>query len=307
MKRFIIQCLVFFIIFFLVDKVLIFIRNTAPQREVDKRLESIINGKIDASILVFGSSRAARDIIASEIANSLHTTAYNLSYPGSNILFHEYQLQKLLQFKNKKPGLIILAVDDPSELMFNDVINFRYDRLYPLVKYDDIRNTLIEKGEKNKILSDLFIAHQLNLSAFDLRTKHFKDQDTILADGSMPISYQGKKFNRKYATRYIRYDETKESESKTSSFRNFLKICSDNKINVLLALAPNFGNPTVGFFERMKKIADEKNYEVMMYDTTKPLYKNADYYFDAGHLTKDGASVFTNEISNYIKTNNLLK
>lgn len=307
MKRFLLLCLVFFAIFFILDKALIFIRNTAPERELDKRLELIINGKINADVLVFGSSRGARDIIASEISDSLRTTAYNLSYPGSNIEFHEYLLQKLIQFKNKKPRLIILAVDDPSELKINNTINYRLERLYPLVKYEDIRNTLIERGEKNKILSELFIAHQLSLSTFDLRKKHFKDQDTILADGSMPISYQNKKFNRIYASRYLAYNQSEESDNKVFRFNNFLKICSNNNIVLLLALTPNFGNPTIGFYERMKKIADEKNYPVMMYDSTKVLYKDPEYYFDAGHLKKNGASAFTSEISDFIKNKHLLQ
>jgi hypothetical protein len=256
--------------------------------------------------LIFGSSRGARDIIASDIADSLQTSVYNLSYPGSNIYFHEYLLQQLIQCNNKKPKLIILAVDDPYELKSNNTINFRMERLYPLVKYEDIRNTLIARGEKNKILSELFIAHQLSLGAFDFSKKEFKGQDTILIDGSMPISYQNKKFNRIYADRYLVYDKADEAETKISSFNNFLKICRENNVKVLLAFAPNFANPSIGFFERMKLIADEQHYPVLMYDTTKALYKNPDYFFDAGHLKKNGASAFTAEISEFIKTHYLI-
>ena len=45
----------------------------------------------------------------------------------------------------------------------------------------------------------------------------------------------------------------------------------------------------------------------MIYDTAKAMYKNENYYFDAGHLTKEGAVVFTDEIIEYIKNNGLLK
>ena len=56
--------------------------------------------------------------------------------------------------------MVILAVDDPSELEVNASIKFRLDRLYPLVKYPAIRNKLVAEGEKNELLSQLFIIHQ---------------------------------------------------------------------------------------------------------------------------------------------------
>ena len=305
MKGFLIKCFVFLIIFFILEKSLIFLRNSLPEKELDKRLELIINGKINADIIITGSSRGARDIIASQIAGSLHNSAYNLSYPGSNIEFHEYLLSELIKHGNKKPKLLILAVDDPSELAGNDIINFRLDRLYPLVKYQSIRNTLIERGEKNKFLSGLFTVHQLSISNFDIRKKHFKDQDTLLSDGSMPISWQSKKFKPVFSTNYNVYKIKDEKQNKLNSFNNLIKICCDNNIKILLACAPNFGNPTIGFKERIQDVAG-KNINLMSYDTTNSIYRNADYYFDLGHLKINGATIFTTEIIDFIKDKKIL-
>lgn len=305
MKSFLIKCVLFFVAFFVLEKSLIFLRNSLPERELDRRLEYILNGKMNADIIVMGSSRGARDIVASQLADSLHTTAYSFSYPGSNILFHEYLLTELLKHGNKKPKLLVLAVDDPSEIEENASIKFRFDRLYPLVKYEDVRNTLIEKGEKDKILSELFVIHQLSISNFDLRKKHFKDQDTLLIDGSMPISWQSPRFNRNFATRAVIYNKEKESKEKLKSFNNFIRLCRENHIALLLACAPNFGDPTIGFTDRIKQLAGD--IPVMTYDSSNPVYKNPDYYFDLGHLKLNGATIFTSEISGYIKQNNLLQ
>jgi len=300
MKRFLIKCFLFLVVFFVLEKSLILLRNRLPERELDKRLEYIINGKINADIVVMGSSRGARDIVASQLGDSLQRTAYNLSYPGSNIYFHEYLLTGLLKNGNKKPKLMILAVDDPSELTENTAIKFRLDRMYPLVKYPEIRKTLVENGEKDKILSELFIIHQLSISNFDLRKKQFKDQDTLLSDGSMPITWQSKRFNRQYSHRNVTYNSTEESKEKRASLNNFIQLCQDNHIALLFACAPNFGNPTVGFKERMNELATDKN-SVMLYDTVNPIYRNADYYFDGAHLKLNGATIFTTEIIHFIK------
>ena len=177
--------------------------------------------------------------------------------------------------------------------------------MYPLVKYKAIRNTLIEHGEKNRILSDLFIVHQLSISNFDLRKKHFTEQDTLLNDGSMPISWQSKRFNGSLATKSKVYNRNEENQSKLKSFNNVIKMCRENDIVLLLACAPNFGNSTIGFTQRIKELAGNNNH-VMQYDTTNPVYHDAGYYYDLAHLKLNGATIFTSEITAFIKQNKIL-
>ncbi len=301
MKTFLLKCLLYFSIFFILEKALLLVRNSAPGRELDQRLEWILQGKIEADLLVFGSSRGARDIIASQAGDSLGMKAFNLSYPGSNILFHEYLLSKLLQYPNKKPQVLILALDDPYQFKTTSTILFRYDRLYPLVKYEDVRNTLIEHGEKDAVLSRLFVVHQLGLSNFDFRKKHFDPIDTIQADGSMPIVFRSPKFNSPFNTTNKSYDVAGEDSAKIGSFKRFLDLCRRNNIKVLLALAPNYGLATAGFAERVQAVAGESA-TVMQYDSTQQAYRNARYFYDAGHLTREGAEIFTREITDFIRS-----
>ena len=94
--------------------------------------------------MVFGSSRGARNIIASQIEDSLSIEAYNLSYPGSDITFHEFMLRSVLKF-NKKPKIVLLVIDDPARVLPDEIIKFRLDRLYPLSKYDYINEELMSK------------------------------------------------------------------------------------------------------------------------------------------------------------------
>lgn len=307
MRPFLLKCLLFFAVFFVLDKALILVRNTAPERELDKRLERILNGKINADVIVLGSSRGARDIVAAEMEDSLHVSAYNLSYPGSNIEFHEYLLSKLFQFKNKVPKLVILAVDDATEFKIDPTINFRYERLYPLIKYEDVRKTLIEKGEKDKVLSSLFMVHQLSISNFDFRKKHFDKLDTLCQDGSMPISSQSDKFkNAKFSNHYNYYSAANENAGRIEHFRRFIALCKQHNTTLLFALAPNFGNPTVGFKERIAQFTQNNNPGIMMYDTLNAVYKNSSFYFDPGHLNRQGATVFTGELIRHIRQKNLL-
>ncbi len=307
MKKFLLTILLFGVCFFIVDKALILVRNGAPSKEVDKRLEMVLTGKINADVLVYGSSRAARDILTTQLGDSLHKTAYSLAYPGSGISFHEFLLQQTLLHGNKKPQLIILNVDDPSELLENTNLNFRLDRLYPLVKYPEVRDVLVAQGHKNYLLSKLFIVHQLSISNFNLTQKKFKDVDTLRADGSMPISFTDKRFSQKFLNDTTYYKVSAELEAQRNSLLNFIDICNKNNIKLLVVCTPNFYKPTVGFFDRMQALAGSKA-AFKVYDTTNINYKqNADFFSDDVHLKLNGAEVYTNELAAYITQSGLLK
>jgi hypothetical protein len=306
MKKFLLTCGLFLLVFFLIDKGLILLRNSAPNREVDKRLEMILNGKIQSDILIYGSSRGGRDIIASEIEDSLKLPTYNLSFPGSAIEFHEFLLSETLKNGNKKPSVVVLVVDDPDELLPSSRINFRLDRLYPLIKYGVIRDKLVEKGGKNYWLSKLFIVHQLSISNFDLRPKHFKPIDTLLADGSMPINFKDPRFTGAFINDTTMYDVKKERQAEFNSFTRFVDLCHSNNIKLVIACPPNFYKPTVGFSDRIAGLVKDKAF-MLIHDTNQHAYsKDPAYYYDDVHLNKKGARLFTAEIVDFIRKNNLV-
>lgn len=305
MKKFLITSFIFFVGFFVLDKALLLLRNYSPKTEVDKRLEMIITGKINADVLIYGSSRGARDLIASQMTDSLKTPVYSLAFPGSGIEFHEWLLEQTLANNNKKPKAVILVVDDPTELQPNGLLHFRLDRLYPLVKYPVIREKLVEKDGKNEYLNKFFIVSQLGISNFDITQKHFKPLDTLYEDGSMPITFKDERFNEKYSDNVAYYKKENEVPLNVSSYLKFIQLCKENNIQLIVACPPNCYKPTIGFQERLKELANN-NARFMVFDSTKPYTKDGTYYFDDVHLKKNGAIIFTNEMIDYIKASGIL-
>lgn len=304
MNSFLIRLAIFLGIFFLLDKSFLLLRNRMPEKELDKRLELVLTGKVDADIIILGSSKPARDVIASQISDSLKLKAYNLAYPGSNIDFQNYILKEFLKNNNKKPKLLVLGIDAPNNLLKKFGSRFRMDRLYPLVEYKNVRDTLVTRGEKDKYLSDYFIIHQLTTSSFDFATKTFDSQDTLYADGSMPISYQHQDFKKQFSNSSNTYDKALENPYSIYCFTNLLTQCDENNITVVLALTPNFGVFPYNFYNRIKELAPNKH--IMAYDTLNEAYKDNRNFFDNGHLTKSGAQVFTNDLIKFIRDNNIL-
>lgn len=300
MKKFFIYLLVFGVLFLAFDKLFLFFINASPSKEVDKRLELVLNGKINKEVIILGSSRSARDIIADQLGNEIHKSTYNLSYPGSDIEFHEFLLRALVTF-NKAPKMVILNVDNPIELLPDSLINFRLDRMYPLVKYDYVSKELVDRNEKNEVLSKLFVLHRMTKSNFDIRQKKFTALDTILSCGSMPISFQKENEDWNEKANNITYPKQKESNVKLQCFRKIISICKQKNIRLILISPPTFTGVNPAFKKRMIELAGNfaSFYE---YDTQNKIYKDKNYYFDLNHQNRKGAIIFTNELANYLKT-----
>lgn len=306
MKKFLIRLAIFTVFFFLVDKLFIFVRNAGPALEVDRRLEMILEGQINADVLVFGSSRGARSVIAQRFIDSLGVSAYSLAYPGSDVTFHEYLLRQTLEVKgNKKPKTVILVVDDSDELKPSKSLKFRFDRMYPLVKYKSVRDEMVKRKEKKPIITELLVLHQMNKSNFLFKQRKFTKNDSIMPCGSMPISHQKKTFDKKYNTEIYNYTREDELIQKIKAFRAFKDHCKENNIQLIVAIPPNFRKVTVGFVPRLKQVMDGYG-TVFMYDESKPEYSNPDYFFDNTHLQKVGSEIYTMELVHYFKQLNKL-
>ncbi|WP_207423868.1 hypothetical protein [Desertivirga brevis] len=298
MKKFLTQILLFSSVFFLFDKLFYAFLLVSPSMEKDKRLELVLNGKMNKDIVVLGSSRGARNIIASQIGDSLNVSSYNLSYPGSNIEFHEFLLRSLITH-NKKPKLVLLALDDPYELLPNESITFRLDRLYPLAKYKYINDEMIKRGEKN-FLSKFFILSRINKKNFDIRRKSFTTLDTLMHCGSMPISFQRKNRQFTFQNDVQKYEKESELPEKIRAFDRLQDLCLHNNIKLYLVYSPNFKNHNSRFETRIQKLSHPA-VSYIRYDTKNSIYLNKDYFYDQSHLKKNGAIIFTDEIIKHLK------
>lgn len=305
MKKFLLKLLLFVICFWAFDKLFIPIVNNAPSLEVDKKLEDVLQGKFNHDILIFGSSISSFGIYAKQLGDSLKCKAYNLSSPGSDIEYQEFVLRQLILNKNKKPKLLVLSVDEPGELYFDKVVNFRLDRLYPLVKYQQIKDELIARGEKNKYLSSLFILHQLGKSNLDFRTRQFAANDRIMPCGSMINSLRTNNFPGGYYNGNRQYDITKELPPKRKKFKSFIETCAREHIKLMIVFMPRFHSRNFYFEQRIKNLAGP-NIIYYGYSENSITYKQKEYFNDAVHLNFEGAKLYTNDLFNYIKSERLL-
>ncbi|MDR2122360.1 MAG: hypothetical protein LBP34_04460 [Flavobacteriaceae bacterium] len=93
--------------------------------------EDIYNGRINADIAIYGSSRAANHINPMTLEKELNSTAYNLGMVGQNIWLQNLRHIEYLKY-NRKPKVLIYSLDD--FLLFNDPIGiYQPDQFSPYI------------------------------------------------------------------------------------------------------------------------------------------------------------------------------
>jgi len=298
MKRFISRVLLFSISFFLFDKLFIPILYYNPTTQIDRRLEYIFKNEMNKDIIVLGSSRGARNIIASQLEQQTGRTAYNLSYPGSDVEYHEFILRSLLKY-NKPPKAILLAVDDSLELIPSELITFRYESLYPFMKYKAAREEMALRGEKNRLLMELLVLYRLNKSNFSFKKQEVNSFDTLMTCGSMPVSVHSEKpFEFNYDS--ISYNHKNELPAKISAFLKINEMCAKNNIPLILVFSPNYRSHNITFEKRLRELSRNETL-IYIYNRNNPVYRDKKNYFDANHLVRNGATIFTTELANFLK------
>ncbi|MCK5691771.1 MAG: hypothetical protein KAI08_02950 [Bacteroidales bacterium] len=300
MKKFALRLLLFAAIFLIYDKLFIIVARRSAEAEVDKRLEYLVRGEINKDIIIAGSSTGSRDILAARVEEETGHSIYNLCFPGSGVEFHEFVLNTLIEF-NEAPRIVLLMVDDDVELINHPPLIFRKDRLYPLVQYPPIWKELARQENTAPFFSSFIVLQRLTKYNFDLRQKSFTPMDTVIACGSMPVSWKRDDLILEYGTGERIYDIEKEIPEKVEAFKGIIETCHANNIRLVLVFPPIFQAHSLSFENRIRQLAGE-GVDYYVYNTENKNYRDEDYFNDETHLMRDGAMIFTDEIIQYLKS-----
>jgi hypothetical protein len=142
LKKFILKGFLFFLVIIAIAYILDFMiqegLKTSNYREITKWNE-VIEGGIDAEILIVGSSRALVHFDCEQIKKSTGKTCYNLGFDGTTYPLQKLMLELYLS-QNKVPEKIIWSLDYHS---FSDVPDFYgFEQLVPYQKNFFIRKIL---------------------------------------------------------------------------------------------------------------------------------------------------------------------
>lgn len=274
-------------------------------------MNDIYNSKANCDIAIYGSSRAWVHIDPKIISDSLNLTVYNFGNDG-----HNFDLQYLrhLEFlkHNKQPKTIILSVDIFS--LQKGVGLYESDQYLPYMLWNtNIKNfTSSYIGYNNldyyiPIIRYLGKKEVLEISRKYLihgrPAKKYRKNGFLGMDREWNTDFEKAKAKQKA---YV----AKLDKQNTKLFETFIQECKRMKINLILIYTPEYIDGQ-NFVSNRKEVIGiyakfSKRYNLKFYD-----YSNDEICFDktlfynASHLNKTGAEIFTKKFASALKTSQI--
>ena len=285
-----------FIIVFILDfltgsllKKLYFQQKTGQEYKLNNTIE-----KVNADILIFGSSTASHDYSPAVFEKLLHKSCYDVGLPGSSIFYHYAILSAMI--KRYHPQTVLLNFDMQE---FKKEAIF-YDRLSVLLPYykkhpevDSIVN-LKSSHERLKLFSKIYPYNSLIYKLITDNNEVTKKDDEE-NNGYIPLSQLWDQKIKNCSSLFLDYEV---DTSKIKVYEGFIKKCIENKIQLYIFSSPIFCNyDTSKSIVIGRQIANK--YKIKFFDYSKDsMFLDNQHLFSntIEHLNDSGAKIFSKKI-----------
>ncbi len=270
----------------------------------------LYNSKINADLLIMGSSRAAFHISPKILDSTLSLNSYNLGLSAWHFDMQFARFKVYLQH-NRKPKYIIHNVDVYGFSKRGDVVN--YQQFLPYIQDTILQKTIRgHKGEFDIYQRNIPLLKYKNDSelAFEgifdyFNVKNFYDTTSKFK------GYRGNDFAwnkdfenfRKYYPKGVKYRFDKELKQQ---FGEYLAFCQHENIKVILVYAPEYYEVQKYYknknelIELCQKSAQKYGCYFLDYSKNAICY-DRQYFYNSQHLNRRGAEVFSLDLSGKLK------
>ncbi len=269
--------------------------------------DDIYKSKINVDIAIYGSSLAWVQLDPAIIKDTLNLNAYNFGIDGHNIVMQYLRHKEYLKF-NPKPKYIIYLADlsnfnRPTEL-------YNMEQFMPYVFNSDIKAVI--STYKGYDWFDLhlplvrYYGHRKVINSAFKNALHIESKY-----GSRNFGYLGQEANwdesyLRDANKKMKCWDVKVNGKVLNLFEEFIKNCLSQNIKLIFVCPPEH---ILG-----QKFICKRNYLLEQYNYFSEKYKipfvnfssdsicnNKFYFYNARHLNKIGAEIFTRKLVSIIK------
>lgn len=265
---------------------------------------AILDGKLDADVLIYGSSRAWVHIDPSIVEDSLGLSTFNLGIDGHT--FDMQYLRHLLALKNNpKPKLIIHSLDIGT-LQRSNLYN--PDQFLPYMLWDEAFYDKLSKYEGYSYF-DYKIPLIRYYGKYDAIKTAIKMRLSRTDDAGRVRGYQARdqSWNADFENAKMAMEGYKAiSDSLTERlFDSYLSECKADGICVILVYSPYYIEGQE-FIENQSEVIDmykrfARKYDLLFLDFTKDeICFDKKYFYNASHMNRSGAELFTRKLCSQI-------
>jgi hypothetical protein len=302
--------------FFGVLVVLVFLMNAAITSGLRRIKTSafgasnqIMEGKVNADVLITGSSRALAHYDPRIIQTVTGHSAYNLGRNGSQTDMQVAFLKAYLSH-NRKPQVVIHNLDAFSFLTTHQVYDpVEYQPyLYDSNLYDALR----------KINPGMWKSRYIPLYGYVVEDMNFAWVQGVKGFfGWSPREDYFQGFNPRTKKWGSDFEEFKAANPKGVSFQiepggvqdveELIRLCKENGIQLIFTYSPEYDemqgltNNRAEIFGRFHDLANRSNIPFWDYSNWK-YAGNQDFFQNSQHLNNIGAAVFSEDVANQLKT-----
>ena len=264
----------------------------------------IIYDSVNADLLVLGSSRAWVQYDTYIMDSILNTNSYNLGIDGSALNRQMLRYRVYEHYQKCHPKVIIVNVDYFS---IGKTIGYEREQFFPYLLNNRFNRKEMRKTEPFTF-GELYLPMYRYYKRSVYSTFLESDEDTTLYKGfeGKDKDWDGSKF-LEIKTRHFEKNQTT-----AWMFDTFLCQLKEQGIKVVFVYAPIYIGLTYKvdnlpeFYETFQSYSDK--YQIPMLDYTY-YYLSYDtaYFYNATHLNKTGAELFTTKLCHDLDSLGLLK
>jgi hypothetical protein len=270
----------------------------------------LYNSKINADLLIMGSSRAEFHISPKILDSLLTLNSYNLGLSAWHFDMQYARFKMYLQH-NKKPKYIIQNVDVYGFSKRADVAD--YPQFLPYIQDTILQNvTKYHKGEFDVYQQNVPLLKYKNQQKLALEgILNFAGFSTLYDTTSKYKGYRGNDFawNKDFESfkkRFPKGAKYKFDKEVVRQFDEYLAFCKQEDIKVILVYAPEYFEiqPYYKNKPELIKLCQEstKKYDCQFLDYSKnSLCYNRDYFYNSQHLNKQGSELFSLDLAKRMK------
>ena len=259
---------------------------------------AIFEGKVDANVFIYGSSRAWVHINPQMIGENVGRPAYNFGVDGHNFGLQYLRHEMLLKY-NKAPKVIIHSVDMFTLTRQKDLYNFQ--QFLPYMFYNSELNNYLLRYNGFKPMD--FKIPMLRYRLAPVAIKEVLGQVSGL-DANVPVRING--FQAQDRVWDGKFEEAKRSLKVISVpidpemvklFDDYLSDCQKRHIKVILVYTPEYiegqlfesnRNDVISIYKDLAK-----KHDIPYLDYSKdPLTLDKKYFYNATHMNRVGTELF---------------
>lgn len=254
----------------------------------------IIYDSVNADLLVLGSSRAWVQYDTHIMDSILSTNSYNLGIDGSALNRQMLKYRIYEHYQKQHPKAVIINVDYMSTL--GNTIGYEREQFFPYLLNNQFTREEMRETEPfsfGELYLPMFRYYKRSVYSTFLEN----NEDTTLYKG-----YEGKEKDWD-GSKYLEIDtwHFKRNEIVEKDFDLFIKHLKEQNIEVIFVYAPVYIGLTYKvdnlpeFYKTFQSYSNK--YQIPMLDYTYYyLSYDTTYFYNATHLNKTGAELFTTKL-----------